>query len=137
MSPESVGLASDDLPHNSILLVEDEPLLAMDVESSLAAAGYRVVGPAATAAEALRLIREENPDLAVLDLNLGKEMSYSVPDLLADRRIPFVILSGHSRGMVPARHKKRPFLQKPYVVAILLRTIRETLNGSKAQSLPG
>lgn len=121
---------------SSILLVEDEPLLAMDVEARLTAAGYCVVGPAATADEAFRLIRNGHPDLVVLDLNLGKTIGYSVPDLLADRQIPFIILTGHSHEMVPARHKMRPFLQKPCVTATLLRTIRETLTGVKRPSLP-
>jgi len=131
MSPEFVGLASDDLLRSSILLVEDEPLLSMDVEMTLTSAGYRVVGPAATADDALRLIRDEKLDLAVVDLNLDHKVGFSVPDSLADQQIPFIILSGHSHRMVPERHKKRPYLQKPCVAAHLLRTIRETLNGIK------
>ena len=122
-----------DLSHRSILLVEDEPLLAMDIEACLTAAGYRVVGPATTVAEALRLIRER-PDLALLDLNLGKEMAYSLPDALAEQRIPFIILSGHSRGKVPVPHRECPFLQKPYVAATLLRTVHDTLNGNRGWS---
>jgi DNA-binding NtrC family response regulator len=117
-----------DLPHSSILLIEDEPVLAMDVEACLTAAGYRVVGPAANTADAFRLIADQQLDLVILDLNLGTEMAYAVPDFLADREIPFIILTGHSSTMVAERHRKRPFLQKPYMAANLLRSIRETLN---------
>ena len=124
-----------DLSHRSILLVEDEPLLAMDVEACLTAARYRVVGPATTVTEALHLIRQERPDLALLDLNLGIEMANSLPDVLAAQRIPFIILSGHSRAKVPAPHRERPFLQKPYVATILLRTVHDTLNDARNWSL--
>src|SRR5215831_2898701 len=117
-----------DFSQHSILLVEDEPLLAMDVETCLTAAGYRVIGPAATTADASRLIGTERVDLAVLDLNLGTEMAFALPDLLADRQIPFIILTGHSPTTIARHHRNRPFLQKPYIAATLLRTIRDTLN---------
>jgi DNA-binding NtrC family response regulator len=116
-----------DLAQRRILLIEDDPLLAMDVEACLTAAGYCVVGPAATTADAFRLIQHPRPDLVVLDLNLGTEMAFAMPDFLAEREIPFIILTGHSPTMVAPRHRDRPFLQKPYVVATLLRTIGDTL----------
>jgi DNA-binding response OmpR family regulator len=112
----------------SILLVEDDALLAMDVEVVLQAAGYRVMGPAATTAEALSLLREETPDVAVLDLNLGNETSFPVFDYLARIGAPFVVLSGHSPEMVPMAHAHRSFLQKPYEPRSLLRVIRSLLD---------
>jgi len=111
----------------SILLVEDDPLLAMDVETCLAAAGYCVIGPVATTASAVRLIQHQSPDLVVLDLNLGTEMAFALPDFLTERKIPFIILTGHSQTVVAPRYRNRPFLQKPYVAATLLRAIRDTL----------
>ena len=60
----------------SILVVEDEPLLAMDIGMTLLAAGFRVVGPAKANAEALSLLKTDNPDLVILDLNLGVEMVF-------------------------------------------------------------
>src|SRR5437870_5312364 len=99
----------------------------MDVEMVLTEAGFRVIGPATTTAQAMRLIRDQQPELTLLDLNLGNEMVFPVADLLAETGRPFVILSGHSRQMVPPRHRDRPFLQKPYEPALLLRTLHDVL----------
>jgi CheY-like chemotaxis protein len=52
--------------HPTVLLVEDDPLLAMDVEAVLRGAGYEVLGPAGSAADALSILREETPDVAIL-----------------------------------------------------------------------
>jgi DNA-binding response OmpR family regulator len=112
----------------SILLVEDEPLLAMDVELLLDQAGFRFIGPAMNVEQAMRLIRDSAPDLTILDLNLGGEMALPLLDFLAERTISFVVLSGHSHDMVPARYKDRPFLQKPCAPALLLASIRKALS---------
>ena len=61
-----------------VLVVEDEALVAMLVEDALLDAGAAVVGPAATVSEALSLLSKENPDVAVLDLNLAGETSTPV-----------------------------------------------------------
>src|SRR6185312_14273598 len=99
-------------PHRSILVIEDEPMLAMDVENSLRAAGFHVMGPAGSTAEALSMLRGRRPDLAILDLNLGSEMVFALFDHLETAQTPFIILSGHSRRLVPERYRDRPFLQK-------------------------
>jgi DNA-binding response OmpR family regulator len=112
----------------AILLVEDDPLLAMDVETVLAAAGYRVIGPARTSADAVSILRHQTPDLTILDLNLGGEMVFPVFDYLDRAGTPFIILSGHSRQLVPPRHAKRPFLQKPYSQGTLLQMVRTMLH---------
>jgi DNA-binding response OmpR family regulator len=65
----------------SILLVEDEPLLAMDLERMLGEAGYRVTGPTTTIARAICSIDAEEPDLTVVDLNLAGEMVFPLLDV--------------------------------------------------------
>jgi len=115
------------IPQRSVLLVEDEALLAMDIETVLGAVGFQVIGPASTSAEAYRLILSDKPDVTILDLNLGTEMVFPVLDYLDDVGIPFLILSGHSHQMVPARHAGRPFLQKPCEPGTLLRAVRGML----------
>lgn len=121
-------------PQPTILLVEDDPLLAMDVEAVLTAAGYRVIGPAGTSAEALSFVRQQVPDLTILDLNLGSEMVFPVFDCLESIGTPFIILSGHSRQIVPQRHAGRPFLQKPYNAGVLLQMVRAILRGGPEQT---
>ena len=66
-----------------VLLVEDEPVVAMDLEMILRGAGYVVVGPATRLAEAMCMAEEEALDGAVLDVNLGGERVFSVAEALA------------------------------------------------------
>lgn len=120
--------------HPTVLLVEDDPLLAMDVEAVLRGAGYEVLGPAGSAADALSILREETPDVAILDIHLGGETAFAVFDDLDGRGRPFIILSGHSRQVVPPRHARRPFLQKPCDARLLLRTLSTAL-GEGSQNI--
>jgi DNA-binding response OmpR family regulator len=108
-----------------VLVVEDEALVAMLVEDALLDAGFGVIGPAATVAEALDLLGQDKPDAAVLDLNLAGETSVPVADALAARGIPFVVATGYGVGGLPAGHPSVPVLAKPYdpgeLVAVLNR----------------
>ncbi len=97
-----------------VLVVEDEALVAMLVEDALTDAGYGVIGPAATVAEALALLGRERPDAVVLDLNLAGESSTPVADLLAQRGIPYVIATGYGASALPPGHERAAVLAKPY-----------------------
>ena len=77
-----------------ILVIDDEPLIAMSVSDWLADLGHDVVGPAVDLASALTLV-EEPIDAAILDVSLGKEDSTPVARRLIDRKIPFAVASGH------------------------------------------
>jgi DNA-binding response OmpR family regulator len=111
----------------SILVIEDDPLIAMDLASTLNAAGYRIMGPVATNAEALQLLHEEVPDVTVLDINLGSEMSFPVFDYLSELGAAYITLSGHSHKIMPSSHAVHPFLQKPYDSEALLQAIQSAL----------
>jgi DNA-binding NtrC family response regulator len=119
----------------SILVVEDEPLLAMEIELLLSQAGFDLVGPAFNVRQAMRVIEDKAPDLTVVDLNLGGEMAIALLDFLSERAIPFVVLSGHSPQMVPAQHRDRPFLQKPCQPEALLSKVRGTLSEPRSGAL--
>ncbi len=97
-----------------VLVVEDEALVAMLVEDALLDAGAAVLGPAATVSEALLLLSKENPDVAVLDLNLAGETSTPVADVLAQRGVPFVVATGYGAEGLPPSHSHVPVLAKPY-----------------------
>lgn len=72
-----------------VLLVEDEPLIAMHVEDVLTGLGCAVVGIASNNRQAIELLDGRTPDVAVLDINLGNnETSYLTADALAARSIP-------------------------------------------------
>jgi two-component system, response regulator PdtaR len=89
-SPEVQDVLLADL---TVLLVEDELLIALDIEMMLSRRGARIVGPATTVGEALHLLRSECPDVALLDVNLKDELVTPVAEELLARDIPFVVSS--------------------------------------------
>jgi len=98
-----------------ILIVEDEPLIAMMLEDFLDALGKQCVGTCDTVQSALATIADEKPDAAILDINLsGGEKSWPVADELAARGIPFMLSSGGDE--VTDGHAARPRLTKPYTM---------------------
>ena len=102
------------LSGRKVLVVEDETLVAMLVEDTLLDAGATVLGPVATVAEALALLKAERPGYAVRDLNLAGETSEPVADLLKQMGVPFVVASGYGAAGLPPRHQDVPVLAKPY-----------------------
>lgn len=82
-----------DIGIRSVLVVEDELFIGMELEAALTEAGFRVLGPAASVAIALDLLADERPGVAVLDFNLGREKVTPVALLLKSLGIPFVLTS--------------------------------------------
>ncbi len=98
-----------------ILIVEDEPLIAMMLEDFLEALGKVHVATCDSVRSALATIADEHPDAAILDVNLsGGEKSWPVADDLAKRGIPFILSSGGEEMIVG--HGDRPRLTKPYTM---------------------
>lgn len=83
-------------PSLSVLIVEDEFLIAMDIEGMLTSNGHDVVGTAPTVAAGLRLLETLRPDVAVLDGNLRGEVVTPVALRLQDLRVPFVLASAYA-----------------------------------------
>lgn len=94
------------------LLIEDEMLVAMLIEDALVEAGCEVVGPISRVADALRALDETAIDFALLDVNLGGEMSYPIADVLAARKVPFTFITGY--GALDPAYSKFPCLNKPF-----------------------
>jgi DNA-binding NtrC family response regulator len=80
----------------SVLLVEDELLVAWDIEQMLTAAGVRVIGPAASVDQAMALIKANRPDAAILDLNLRGELVTPVARRLREMGVPFVLSTAYN-----------------------------------------
>jgi CheY-like chemotaxis protein len=97
-----------------ILVVEDEMLVAMNIEDMLLDLGHEVAGIASRLAPALALAGEASIDAAMLDVNLAGENSFPVADILAARGIPFVFATGYGLQGIEERHRGRPLLQKPF-----------------------
>jgi PAS domain S-box-containing protein len=104
-----------------VLLVENEALVAIMIQESLAEFGFQVVGPISTAAEALAKVTDDRFDAAVLDINLGDGMIYPVADILAARDVPFVFVTGYDSEGVDERFSEIPILQKPIEREMLQR----------------
>lgn len=79
-----------------VLLVEDEMLVCMNIEDMLTSLGCQVVGPAAKVSQALTILQNETPDIAVLDVNLGSEKSYAIADRLSEQGTPFLFSTGYA-----------------------------------------
>jgi two-component system, response regulator PdtaR len=102
-------------PHGRlVLVVEDEFLIALDLEQLLRRHGWRVLGPAATVAAALRLLAGETPDVAVLDVDLRGEPVTPVAAELRARGVPFVLASAYGgHGPTAAALAGAPAVGKP------------------------
>lgn len=100
-----------------ILIVEDEPLIAMMLEDFLEILDHQVVGTADCVATALEQIEGVRIDAAILDVNLrAGEKSTLVAEALAARDIPFVFATGGTEEGVDARFRDRPRLMKPFTM---------------------
>ncbi len=110
-----------------VLVVDDEPLLALDLAMDLELAGFAVVGPAASIKEALGLIARDGCDVAVLDVNLGGETADPVAQALIARGIPFVIVSGYSRDQQGAIFHGAILLTKPAEPGSVVAAVRELI----------
>lgn len=100
-----------------ILIVEDEPLIAMMIEDFVDLLGHGHAGTADCVEEALRLIADDAFDLCILDVNLRDgEKSWPVADALKAAGKPFVLASGGSREATPEAYAGVPILSKPFTM---------------------
>ena len=106
-----IGLKRDEKPR--VLLVEDEALVAMMIQETMTEFGFQVIGPVSTASEALAAARNSQFEAAVLDINLGDGMVYTVAEILSKRGVPFVFVTGYDAESVDSRFTGVPVLQKP------------------------
>lgn len=81
----------------TVLIVEDEFLMAMDLKLLLEHHGWRVIGPVATVRDALRLLEDEVPTVALLDVNLGAELVTPLAEILKARDVPFAVASAYDK----------------------------------------
>lgn len=101
----------------SILIVEDEPLIAMMLEDFLDSLGHQVVGTADTVKDALTRIDKGGFDVAIVDVHLkGGERGWPVADRLVTAGVPFILATGGSVDATPSVHSGVPVLTKPYTI---------------------
>ena len=98
----------------TVLIVEDEPLIAMMLEDWLVELGHKPLGPALDLCGALELAKSPQIDAAILDLNVRGQRVDAVAELLASREIPFAFATGDSSEGIPEHFADRPKVSKPY-----------------------
>lgn len=97
-----------------VLIVEDEYMLADELETELAGAGATVLGPVGTIEDAVAIIEAEaDMDGAILDANLRGEMVFPAADLLLERDVPFVFTTGYDASVIPVRFEHIVRCEKP------------------------
>lgn len=110
----------------SVLVVEDEPLIAMMLEDFLDSLGHTVAGTADTVADATACLDQGGVDVVILDVRLrGGEPSWPVADRLADHGIPYLVSTGGHVDPPPARHASAPQLSKPFTLDGIERALNE------------
>jgi len=115
------------MPSFSVMIVEDEPLIAMMMEALVEDVGGATRGPYTNVPAAMgALERGEAVDVALLDCNLGRgEHSWPVADALAARGIPFAFTSGQGAKEMVERFVDRPVFAKPVDEEGLRRFLRQ------------
>ncbi len=119
------------MPKNyKALVVEDEQLIAMDLEMTLSENGYHVDCIAGDESQALEYLGAHRPDIALLDLHLGPgQLSFGIARRLSMRKIPIIIVSAHSRSSfeVPKSLANAPWVSKPFSDARLIGQLNSVM----------
>jgi CheY-like chemotaxis protein len=100
---------------HSVLIVEDEMIVAMLMEDLVRELGVRDIHICSDSASALEIVRTMCIDCAILDLRLRDGTSMGVADALADRDIPFLFSTGSDVDALEPRHAGRPMISKPFM----------------------
>ncbi len=115
-----------------ILVAEDEPMVGMMIVSLLESAGFGILGPVATAAVGLALLFQRVPTAAVLDITLRGGPVFPLADALQAAAVPYLFISGNTAAVLPAPHRARTLLAKPFRPSELLEALSTLLPHSAA-----
>jgi len=107
-----------------ILIIEDEPLIAMYIEDALARAGYRTAGPCETVESAVAAAHRFDGAGALVDLMLDGSDASEVTAILTRRNIPFIIMTGREEAAVLPTGVAAAMLKKPFLAGDLLETVK-------------
>ncbi|MDO9561716.1 MAG: response regulator [Bradyrhizobium sp.] len=104
----------DGVPGN-VLIVEDDPIIALDFEDTILGFGVKAVRTAGNVIKALEMIADQAPDFALLDVGLVREKSFAIAERLNELKIPFIFVTGYGVDVrLPAALADKPRLPKPY-----------------------
>src|SRR5262249_9284067 len=127
---ETARIDARSLPETRILIVEDEGLVALQLQQDVERAGHQVVGPARSLKHGLLLASQERIDAALLDVRLGQETSAAIAEQLLARSIPFAFTTGYADSvMLPDHLRKIPRLSKPYRGGEIVKRLNSLMGG--------
>jgi CheY-like chemotaxis protein len=130
MEPASPGMPA--FP-DDVLLVEDDPIIALDFEDTILGLGVKTVRTAASVAKALQMIADRVPDFALLDVGLVREKSFAIAERLEALKIPFVFVTGYAaEAGVPATFSDRPRLPKPCSAEALAAELKRHVGAARS-----
>src|SRR6267143_371036 len=116
---------------NDVLIVEDDPIIALDFEDTILGFGVKTIRTAGNVARALAMIADRAPDFALLDVGLVREKSFAIAERLDALKIPFVFVTGYGVDVrLPAALADRPRLPKPYSSDALKALLRSRADGA-------
>ena len=118
---------------NDVLIVEDDPIIALDFEDTILGFGVMVVRTAGNVAKAIEMIADRAPQFALLDIGLVHEKSFAIAERLDALKIPFVFVTGYGPTMAfPAAFADRPTLAKPYSADALLAALQRVSGSARS-----
>ena len=124
---------SGELQGRRVLVVEDESLVAMLLETILEDMGCTPVGPASNIDEGEALARDEAAlDAALLDVNVAGREVFPVAEALKARGVPFVFSTGYGEAGLPDHWRGHPTIQKPFTEIAIRDALMKALNISLA-----
>lgn len=101
------------LQGKKVLIVEDQFMIADELQAMIERLGGRVLGPVSSVAAAMAILSRDMPQIALLDVNLGVENVYPVAMTLQAASVPFVFTTGYDANVIDARFRHVPHLEKP------------------------
>jgi CheY-like chemotaxis protein len=117
-------------PMPKILVVDDEPLIAMMIADWMTEQGLETLGPAHSVAQALALLETDAADAAILDVSLGDGDCYDLAEVLAAKGIPFAFATGHGADAMGQRFADVVTVSKPFDFEIVRSVVSKLLGTS-------
>ncbi len=128
-----MDVLSNGLPRD-VLVVEDDPIIALDFEDTILRFGVKTVRTAGSVTRALQLIEERAPDFALLDIGLVREKSFAIAERLEALGIPFAFVTGYDGGTaLTDAFAQRPRLPKPCTTDALEAALKNAMTARAAR----